>query len=249
MYPTLNTTLARKRTPAPQIRVFCRVRPHPQSAVRCPPGGTALTLAADGREHNFSFDKVGGPGPVLGSALPPPCFWPPVACEDLSLSSGSRLGWVLVGHCRGLGWASTRPPTGPPPLAGVWPVHRPGRHLQRGVGAGAVRPGRLRGLPFLLRPDGGGQDVHHAGGRQQGCLRARGTAPPAALLPNLRPTASTAQMLRRRNLKTLRKRRHFPGAPRAAPPPKTLKPPPPARAPPRARPTPLARASSPARWS
>lgn len=45
----------------PQIRVFCRVRPHPQSAVRCLPGGTALSLSVDGKEHAFSFDKVFGP--------------------------------------------------------------------------------------------------------------------------------------------------------------------------------------------
>ncbi|GBF99197.1 kinesin [Raphidocelis subcapitata] len=43
------------------IRVFCRVRPHPHSAVRCLPGGAALALAVDGREHAFTFDKVFGP--------------------------------------------------------------------------------------------------------------------------------------------------------------------------------------------
>ena len=43
------------------MRVFCRVRPHPESAVRCLPGSTALTLASDGREHAFSFDRVFGP--------------------------------------------------------------------------------------------------------------------------------------------------------------------------------------------
>jgi hypothetical protein len=43
------------------VRVFCRVRPHPESAVRCLPGATALTLASDGREHAFSFDRVFGP--------------------------------------------------------------------------------------------------------------------------------------------------------------------------------------------
>ena len=43
------------------IRVFCRVRPHPKSAVRCLPGGSALALAVDGKEHSFSFDKVFGP--------------------------------------------------------------------------------------------------------------------------------------------------------------------------------------------
>ena len=45
-----------------QIRVFCRVRPHPQSAVRCLAGGTGLSLALDNKEHSFNFDKVFGPG-------------------------------------------------------------------------------------------------------------------------------------------------------------------------------------------
>jgi hypothetical protein len=44
-----------------QIRVFCRVRPHPTPAVRLLPGGTSLALALDGREHMFSFDRVFGP--------------------------------------------------------------------------------------------------------------------------------------------------------------------------------------------
>ncbi|KAI8468897.1 MAG: kinesin-domain-containing protein [Monoraphidium minutum] len=43
------------------IRVFCRVRPHPHSAVRCMQGGSALALASGGVEHPFSFDKVFGP--------------------------------------------------------------------------------------------------------------------------------------------------------------------------------------------
>ncbi|KAI8466954.1 MAG: kinesin-domain-containing protein [Monoraphidium minutum] len=43
------------------IRVFCRVRPHPQSAVRCLQGGTSLALALDGKEHTFGFDRVFGP--------------------------------------------------------------------------------------------------------------------------------------------------------------------------------------------
>jgi len=45
-----------------QIRVFCRVRPHPQSVVRCLAGGTALSLGLDNKEHAFAFDKVFGPG-------------------------------------------------------------------------------------------------------------------------------------------------------------------------------------------
>eukprot|EP00878_Enallax_costatus_P026694 GHUV01028670.1.p4 GENE.GHUV01028670.1~~GHUV01028670.1.p4 ORF type:complete len:104 (-),score=27.56 GHUV01028670.1:817-1128(-) len=45
-----------------QIRVFCRVRPHPQSAVKCLAGGTSLALTLDNKEHQFSFDKVFAPG-------------------------------------------------------------------------------------------------------------------------------------------------------------------------------------------
>jgi hypothetical protein len=45
-----------------QIRVFCRVRPHPDSVVRCLAGGSALSLNLDGKEHSFAFDKVFGPG-------------------------------------------------------------------------------------------------------------------------------------------------------------------------------------------
>ncbi len=43
---------------AVQIRVFCRVRPHPYSVVRCQAGSSTLTLTADGKEHAFNFDKV-----------------------------------------------------------------------------------------------------------------------------------------------------------------------------------------------
>lgn len=61
--PCTRTINARATTRnRPQIRVFCRVRPHPHSAVRCLPGGTSLALAVDGREHTFSFDRVFGPG-------------------------------------------------------------------------------------------------------------------------------------------------------------------------------------------
>lgn len=45
-----------------QIRVFCRVRPHPQSVVRCLAGGSSLSLVLDSKEHQFNFDKVFGPG-------------------------------------------------------------------------------------------------------------------------------------------------------------------------------------------
>lgn len=47
--------------PPAQIRVFCRVRPHPSSAVRCLPGNTSLALNVDGKEHTFGFDRVFSP--------------------------------------------------------------------------------------------------------------------------------------------------------------------------------------------
>ena len=47
--------------PGVQIRVFCRVRPAPDSAVACSSDGSSLRLAAeDGKEHAFSFDAVFG---------------------------------------------------------------------------------------------------------------------------------------------------------------------------------------------
>lgn len=46
----------------PQIRVFCRVRPAPDSAVACSNDKASLRLSAeDGKEHGFSFDHVFGP--------------------------------------------------------------------------------------------------------------------------------------------------------------------------------------------
>lgn len=41
--------------------MFCRVRPHPESSVRCLPGNTSLMLADGGREHQFAFDRVFSP--------------------------------------------------------------------------------------------------------------------------------------------------------------------------------------------
>ena len=43
----------------PQIRVFCRIRPNPRSAVQCLPDGVSVRLAGpDGKEHSFGYDKV-----------------------------------------------------------------------------------------------------------------------------------------------------------------------------------------------
>ena len=45
-----------------QIRVFCRVRPAPASAVSCSSDAASLRLTAeDGKEHGFTFDHVFGP--------------------------------------------------------------------------------------------------------------------------------------------------------------------------------------------
>ena len=42
-----------------QIRVFCRIRPNPRSAVQCLPDGLSVRLAGpDGKEHSFGYDKV-----------------------------------------------------------------------------------------------------------------------------------------------------------------------------------------------
>ena len=46
---------------ATQIRVFCRLRPHPRSAVALGADGASLRLTAEGREQAFSFDRVFGP--------------------------------------------------------------------------------------------------------------------------------------------------------------------------------------------
>jgi hypothetical protein len=45
----------------PQIRVFCRVKPHREPAVKCLPGATSLSLLCDHKENNFSFDRVFDP--------------------------------------------------------------------------------------------------------------------------------------------------------------------------------------------
>ena len=46
--------------PLPQIRVFCRIRPNPRSAVQCLPDGLTVRLQGgpDGKDHSFAYDKV-----------------------------------------------------------------------------------------------------------------------------------------------------------------------------------------------
>ena len=44
-----------------QIRVFCRIKPHPRSAVSTAADGQSVKLYAEGKEQNFTFDRVFGP--------------------------------------------------------------------------------------------------------------------------------------------------------------------------------------------
>ena len=44
-----------------QIRVFCRIKPHPRSAVSTSADGQSVKLYAEGKEQNFTFDRVFGP--------------------------------------------------------------------------------------------------------------------------------------------------------------------------------------------
>lgn len=74
-----------------QIRVFCRVRPHPQSVVRCHTGGTSLSLALDSKEHQFNFDKVFGPGTQQQQVSHRHSPRRVSACRDTSVSSSGRL--------------------------------------------------------------------------------------------------------------------------------------------------------------
>ena len=41
-----------------QIRVFCRLKPHPSPALLCNPDGQGLKTEVDGKEQTFQFDKV-----------------------------------------------------------------------------------------------------------------------------------------------------------------------------------------------
>ncbi|GFH27514.1 kinesin motor domain-containing protein, partial [Haematococcus lacustris] len=44
------------------IRVYCRVKPHPASVVRCAPDQSGVAIAVDGKEHTFAYDRVFTPG-------------------------------------------------------------------------------------------------------------------------------------------------------------------------------------------
>ena len=44
-----------------QIRVFCRIKPHPRSAVSTPADGQSVRLHAEGKDQAFTFDRVFGP--------------------------------------------------------------------------------------------------------------------------------------------------------------------------------------------
>ena len=43
-----------------QIRVFCRIRPNPRSAVQCLPDNVSVRLGGgpDGKDHTFAYDRV-----------------------------------------------------------------------------------------------------------------------------------------------------------------------------------------------
>ena len=43
-----------------QIRVFCRVKPHPKPALACLPDGFSVKAEVDGKEQVFQFDRVFG---------------------------------------------------------------------------------------------------------------------------------------------------------------------------------------------
>ena len=44
-----------------QIRVYCRVKPHPMSSVKLMPDQCGLQIAVDGKDHSLEFDRVYGP--------------------------------------------------------------------------------------------------------------------------------------------------------------------------------------------
>ena len=43
-----------------QVRVFCRLKPHPDPALQCLTDGTSVKTEVDGKEQIFSFDRVFG---------------------------------------------------------------------------------------------------------------------------------------------------------------------------------------------
>jgi hypothetical protein len=45
----------------PQIRVYCRVKPHQMSSVKLMPDQCGLQIAVDGKDHSLEFDRVYGP--------------------------------------------------------------------------------------------------------------------------------------------------------------------------------------------
>jgi hypothetical protein len=44
-----------------QIRVYCRVKPHPSPVMRCLPDQIGVSIAVDGKEHGFGYDRVFNP--------------------------------------------------------------------------------------------------------------------------------------------------------------------------------------------
>ncbi|GAX84446.1 hypothetical protein CEUSTIGMA_g11866.t1 [Chlamydomonas eustigma] len=43
------------------IRVYCRVKPHATSTIRCMPDQSSLQISVDGKDHAMEFDRVYGP--------------------------------------------------------------------------------------------------------------------------------------------------------------------------------------------
>lgn len=97
-------------TPPTQIRVFCRIRPNPRSAVLALPDGLSVRLPGpDGKEHTFTYDKVFKPeASQVGGETQWDCILTPVlpsgslACSHLharvasscSVGSESSKGWA-----------------------------------------------------------------------------------------------------------------------------------------------------------
>lgn len=44
-----------------QIRVYCRVKPHPTPVMRCLPDQIGVSIGVDGKEHGFGYDRVFNP--------------------------------------------------------------------------------------------------------------------------------------------------------------------------------------------